>query len=117
MAVLNLQIASPGNGQEVSLPFEMTGSVDQPANPGNLSLQALARQIDDNTLVTIPLPNNPTNFPFAFFSDVSAAECPDANTWYMLTVYAWDSAGDCTLQSVTFKRVANSAGLGVLSPP
>ena len=126
MAVLNINISNISNGQEIILPFEVTGSINAPANPPPplpVTLAAAARQIDDNALATItvppvppPPPPNPTNLPVLFSFEVAAAECPDVNAWYMLTIYAWDNQGDCTLQSVTFKRVAEP-GSPVLPPP
>lgn len=102
MATLNIELDNLSNGQEVLLPIEVSGTVSAPAAGPTLS--ALARQIDDNALVTLPLPNN--NLPHAFSFEVAATECPDINTWYMLTIYAWDNQGDCTIASLTFKRIA-----------
>src|SRR5262245_19790466 len=117
MAVLNIQFTFPSNGQQVVFPADASGNIDKPLSAAaGLKLQALARQIDDNALVTIPVTPVPADFPFPFFFDLPSAECPDVNTWYMLTVYAWDTDGDCTVQSVTFKRVAGSGG-GLLGPP
>jgi hypothetical protein len=116
MAALNIYV-DLSNGQELILPSDIVGSVSQLGNPPQgQNLTALARQIDDNGLVTILIANNPP-FPVPISFELTYAECPEVNVWYMLTIYAWDSLGDCTVQSVTFKRVPEPAPLGGGLPP
>lgn len=102
MAVLNIELNNLTNGQQVVIPFEVHGTV---SGPGGVNLNALSRQIDDNALVTINLPNNPTALPHNFSFEITLADCPDVNTWYMVTVYAWDTENACTIFSLSFKRV------------
>src|SRR5262245_18506424 len=118
MAVLTINFDNVSNGQELILPFDVSVTILAPINPpaGALTVSAVARQIDDNGLVNLGVTAG-TSLPISLGIEVTTAECPDVNTWYMLTVYAWDSPGDCTLQSVTFKRISEPGPVPVPLPP
>lgn len=97
-----------GNGQELALPVEITGRIVSP-DPANVKLLTVSRQIDDNALQDIsascsPVPSNAEGGPIDFAFELTAAECPLPDTYYMLTVYCWDSQDEAvTMASITFK--------------
>lgn len=59
-------------------------------------LMAMAYQIDAGDLK--PLAANTT-----WCFSLTSQDCPNETTWYMLTVYTWDSNMDMSQQSVSFK--------------
>jgi hypothetical protein len=102
MAQATITIDNLSDGQEIEVPYEVTGSASVPAGT---TIQCVARQVDNNALQTLAItPAADVTFSF----ELTVADCPDVDTWYMLTIYVWDSAGDLTLKSVTFKRIGPS---------
>jgi hypothetical protein len=105
------------NGQNVPLPFEVSGTITVLPTPAGGHLVAAAMQIDDNPLSNVGDNCNPNPGPLAtndisFFVDLTTANCPLMNTYYMLTIYAWDNvSAPVSLASVTFKTV------DLFSPP
>jgi hypothetical protein len=94
----NIVLNNLADGQQIIVPYEVSGSAT-PLPPAN-AITALARQVDAN-----PLQSLPTSTTFAF--DLTVADCPVADTWHRLTMYAWDSSGDCSTISVSFKNVGD----------
>jgi len=95
------------NGQTVDLPFEVNGTITVLPNAPAANLIAACKQIDDNTLQDIAGNCNPapvTAGPSTFAFELSAADCPLPNTYYMLSIYCWDDQStQVTLASVTFQ--------------
>lgn len=109
MALASISLDNFVDGQEVVLPLEVTGSASTPPPPpAATSITNMLWQIDTNTQNNLPFTENnaappPSNVTFGF--DIAAVNCPNVDTWYILSVYCWDSAGDLTIKSVTFKRI------------
>lgn len=93
------------DGQEILLPFEVSGVAT--ASAGNVNI--IGWQIDDQDVHDVDL-GNPLSQTFAFDFNISAIDCMQVNAWYMLTIYAWDSAGAVSPTSRTFKRIEPSSG-------
>lgn len=97
------------NGQDVLLPYEVRGTAAGVSPPAT-NVVALARQVDNNPLrdmadECIPaVPPAAATTDFAF--ELTGAECPQAGSWYLLNVYAWDDRDDVTTTSVTFRVAA-----------
>lgn len=111
MAVLSISFDPMYNGIELVIPVEVVVAIRSPGTVGgNYALTAVSKQIDDNALVGLSLPNpNPQgpNFLATFNLEITTTDCPDVDTWYMLTIYAWDTDSDLTTQSLTFKRISS----------
>jgi len=100
----DISIDNLENGQEIEVPYEVTGSAT--ITTGNAAI--VAWQIDDKPIHNIPsLGGASPTFTFEF--TIGEQDCPQVNTWYMLSVYLWEvgtgGSGDCTIESVTFKRI------------
>ena len=100
------------NDQEIEIPYEVTGTLVSAAG-----LVAAGRQIDQNpsedigpfcqpSLPETPSPNGDVNFSF-FLTD---ADCPEPDTYYTLTILAWDDGPDPSLSqwNITFKTMARA---------
>ena len=92
------------NGQEIYLTYEVTGSAT-PVNPAT-SITHVAWQIDDQDLHDLEVSGATVSFDFS----ISAGDCPNPDTWYMLTIYVWDSDAEVSTECRTFKRVELSTG-------
>lgn len=102
-------------GQEVDLPYEVTGTID--VNPNTIKVVAAARQIDDALLQDIGgslTPGTGTAGDQTFSTEITALDCPLADTYYMLTIYCWDDiTAGVSVGSVTFKTSSASGAVPV----
>ena len=115
MAQVSITLDNLFDGQEVEVPYEVTGS----AASNTTRIVAMARQIDNNaqqSLAFVEANSTPPPSNVTFNFELTAADCPDVDTWYMLTIYCWDSDGDLTLKSVSFKRIAAEVDTSDLVP-
>jgi hypothetical protein len=101
------------NGQEIDLPYTVSGQI----SPGGAKVIAAARQIDDNPVRDItgdcvPGVQPPVNGDQTFSAELTGADCPLADTYYMLTIYAWDDGSPTvSVASVTFKTSSTSGAV------
>ena len=105
--ISNLNLA---NGQQISVPFEVTGTAT-----GTATLIAAARQIDDlpsqdmgsSCMPNVPDASNPTTVDFAFV--LTRDDCPDPDAFYMLTLLFWDDgpAPSLSQTSVAFQSLSD----------
>src|SRR5438067_1661782 len=100
----SISIGNIMNGQNVPLPFEVSGSVMLQSTGATDSITAVAMQIDDNPLLDLTVGGSPTLRTFSV--ELTSRDCPTMNTYYMLTIYAWDNVSpSASMASVTFKTV------------
>ena len=104
-----------GNGQEIEIPFEVSGTA---VGEASVTLAAAAKQIDSGPTDDIgnscspALPDDaspPTSVDFNFF--LTRNDCPDVDTFYVLSVLVWDNGAQPSLsqKSVTFKTVGGAS--------
>lgn len=98
------------NGQEILLPFEVSGS----SNGNGNNVTVIAWQIDEQDVRESDTPNSATA---TFDFNISMLDCMLANAWYMLTVYVWDATGAVTTETRTFKRVEAASIVPPISGP
>ena len=97
------------NGQGVNFPYEVTGQAV--AGTGGAHIVAMAWQIDDQDLHDMS--PNPSAGTVSFEFSISQSDCPDPDTWYLLTVYAWDNnPGDVTTECRTIRQAPQPVGGG-----
>lgn len=102
------------NGQEISLPYRVTGRITVLPNVLTGSFTAASRQIDSNPVVSmagccVPAPGPLVPGPSDFTFDLTATDCPLPSVQYTLNIYAWDNLSQAvTLASVIFKTASVS---------
>lgn len=96
----NIIVDSPVDGQELEVPFTLSGTATAIAPATNVV--AIEVQIDSaaqHDLGVVPAPS----IPFGY--TVTEADCPAVDTWYLLTIYAWDDQGNLDIKTISIKRV------------
>jgi len=97
LALLLAGIITPEEDEECDFDptYVVSGSNDDPE-----TITTMAYTIDDGLPLALMPPYDQWSF------HLSAGECPDINTYYLLTVYVWRTTGNVTPYSVRFKRVS-----------
>jgi hypothetical protein len=90
---ISITIDNLSNGQQISLPYEVTGS----ATTTNAQINAMAAQLDDLMLTPLQHPS--------FSLELTETVCGPPGAWHILRIYAWDNVGDCGTKAVTFLTV------------
>jgi hypothetical protein len=80
-------------GDPLSTPCD--GTVDATA-------VSMAYQINEGFPIAFPYQAGSTNWAVPKLTE---GDCSTTNTWYTLTIYAWDKNGGMGLQQSTFRRV------------
>ena len=101
------------NGQVIELPFGVEGTITTPGG-AQTGIIAVSKQIDDNPLQDIGPSCLPPpvvgNLSLTFLFELTATDCPAPDTFYMVSIYAWDNQDtQVSLASVTFKTAAAPA--------
>lgn len=95
----------PADGDNnVTIPKNDCSVTVTPLN--NVTISSVCIQIDGGGLLPIypsfAHPTWPGNNTLTF--QLTESHCPHRDTWYSLIIYAWDSSGDISTGSSTFRR-------------
>ena len=99
-----ITFAAPTAGGPNNAPISAGGTIT-----GQLGalITAACGQTDQGLLTpVIPFGTTLPASPVAWALTIPAQAIPIIGNWYTLTIYAWDTVGDCSTASVTFQRTA-----------
>src|SRR5262245_34675128 len=94
-----IEIRDPSQGEAIDLDYVAWGTITPASSSFEDQVSAVAWQIDDGPIMAMAL------FIFSPWEfTITDALCPDVGATYLLTVYAWNFAGDLGTASVAFTR-------------